>query len=79
MPVMPARVHDLRDPGSVRNLLFVLDRQSVHIGAECDRRSGMSPFYPPDYPVTAHPLGHIDAQLPQSPTHPSGSVVLPER
>jgi len=42
MPVMPAGVHDFGDPGSVWNLLFVLDRQSIHIGAECDRRSGMS-------------------------------------
>jgi len=79
MPVVPARVHDFRDTGSVRNLLFVLDREGVHIGAERDRGSGMSTCYPSDHPVAAHPLGHTDAQLPQSLTHPPGSVVLPKR
>lgn len=79
MSVVPARVHDFGNPGSVQNLLFVLDRQSVHIGAKCDRRSGMSPFYTSDYSVTAHPLGHPDAQLAQSLTYPPGSVMLLKR
>ena len=76
MPVMPTRMHNFGDFRPVWNLLFVLNREGVHVGAECNPRSGMSPFDPPDYSVAAHPLGHTDAQLSQSLTYPSGSVVL---
>jgi hypothetical protein len=79
MPVMPARMHNFGNFRPVWSLFFVLNREGVHVGAECNRRSGMSSFYPSDYPVTAHPLGHTDTQLSQPLSHPSGGVVLLKR